>query len=141
MAWRWSVYDHGGAMADDMPGCYLNVFLSTNIMPQAILVLTNVTDADLAQALATSLLEQGLAACVNILPAVHSIYRWQGKITHATEITLMIKSTAGRYPELEAAIRCMHPYEVAEIIAIDISAGLPAYLNWIAAETVKALNV
>ena len=110
-------------------------------MFQAILVLTNVPSAELATAISTSLVEQGLAACVNILPAVQSVYRWQGKVEQAVEIPLLIKAAAKRYAELEAGIRALHPYDTPEIIAINIDAGLPAYLNWIDAETVKVLNV
>ncbi|MBB3214744.1 periplasmic divalent cation tolerance protein [Herbaspirillum sp. Sphag1AN] len=110
-------------------------------MFQAILVVTNVPSAELASAIATCLVEQGLAACVNILPAVQSVYRWQGKVEQAVEIPLLIKTTETRYGELQAAIRALHPYDIPEIIAINIDAGLPAYLNWIGAETVKALNV
>lgn len=110
-------------------------------MTHALLVVTNVPTAELATAIAASLVEQGVAACVNILPAVQSVYRWQGKIEQAVEIPLLIKTIVSRYTELEAAICAMHPHEIPEIIAIDIDAGLPAYLNWIGAETVKALNV
>lgn len=110
-------------------------------MEQALIVLTNVPDAELAKSLAHTLVERRLAACVNIMPAVQSIYRWQGAVEHAGEITLMIKSTQARYAELEAAIVAAHPYDVPEVIALPITAGLPAYLNWIVAETGKELNV
>lgn len=110
-------------------------------MESALLVLTNVPDAELARRLAQDLVEQRLAACVNILPPIQSIYRWQGAIEHATELCLVIKSTQACYAGLEAAIRQMHPYDVPEIIAIPVTAGLPAYLSWIAAETKKELNV
>jgi periplasmic divalent cation tolerance protein len=109
-------------------------------MEQAILVLTNVPDAELARSLAAALVEQRLAACVNILPAVQSIYRWQGVIEQASEITLLIKSTQARYRELQEAIVRLHPYDVPEVIAIPLSAGLPSYLGWIAAETSKEWN-
>jgi periplasmic divalent cation tolerance protein len=110
-------------------------------MEQALLLLTNVPDAELAGALARTLVEQRLAACVNIMPAVQSVYRWQGAIEHASEVTLMIKSTQARYAELEAAIVAAHPYDVPEIIAMPVTAGLPAYLHWIATETRKEWNV
>ena len=110
-------------------------------MEQAILVLTNVPDVELAGSLARALVERRLAACVNIMPAVQSVYQWQGAVEHASEVTLMIKSVQARYAELEAAIVAAHPYDVPEIIAIPIAAGLPVYLNWIAAETKKELNV
>lgn len=110
-------------------------------MEQALLVLSNVPDAELAKSLARTLVEQRLAACVNIMPAVQSVYQWQGAIEHAQELTLMIKTTQARYAELEAAIVAVHPYDVPEIIALPIEAGLPAYLHWISAETRKELNV
>lgn len=111
------------------------------MVEQALLVLTNVPDAELAKSLARALVERRLAACVNIMPAVQSVYQWQGAIEHAAEVTLMIKSTQARYDDVEAAIKQAHPYDVPEIIAIPIAAGLPAYLNWIAAETRKDLHV
>ena len=104
-------------------------------MLQPLLVLTNVPDAALARALAQQLVEQRLAASVNILPAVQSIYQWQGAVEQADEITLLIKTEQARYAQLEAAIKAMHPYHVPEIIALPIVAGLPAYLDWIANET------
>ncbi|RJF99721.1 divalent-cation tolerance protein CutA [Noviherbaspirillum saxi] len=108
---------------------------------EPILVLTNVPDHATAQAVARNVLEQKLAACVNILPGVRSVYRWQGDIEEAEEITVLIKSTTARYPELQDAIKTIHPYDVPEIIAMSISAGLPAYLNWIATETKKDVDV
>lgn len=110
-------------------------------MEQALLVLTNLPDAEQARALAQTLVERRLAACVNIMPAVQSIYRWQGVVEQASEVSLIIKSTQARYAELEAAIVAAHPYDVPEIIALPIAAGLPAYLNWIVAETGKELHV
>lgn len=104
---------------------------------EALLILTNCPDEESANAIALAVVEQKLAACVNILPRVQSVYRWQGAVEAASEIPLLIKSTAERYPALEAAIRERHPYETPEIIAVPISAGLPAYLNWLAAETVQ----
>ena len=65
------------------------------------------------------------------------IYRWQGVVESATEIPLFIKSTAANYPALEKLIAGLHPYEIPEIIALPITQGLPAYLNWVAAETLK----
>jgi periplasmic divalent cation tolerance protein len=110
-------------------------------MEQAILVFTNVADVSTAQTLAHRLIEQNLAACVNQLPGVQSIYRWQGVIEQASEITLLIKSTQARYEELENAIRNMHPYQLPEIIALPIVAGFPPYLSWIAQETQKDIDV
>ena len=104
---------------------------------ETLLILTNCPDEASANAIALALVESKLAACVNILPRVQSIYRWQGVVESSTEIPLFIKSTVTNYPALEAAIRERHPYDVPEIIALPIQAGLPAYLNWVAAETVQ----
>lgn len=102
-----------------------------------LLVLCNCPDEEVANRIALAVLESGLAACVNILPRAQSLYRWQGKIESATEIPLLIKSTAANYPVLEAAIQKLHPYDIPEIIALPVERGLPAYLNWVAAETVQ----
>jgi periplasmic divalent cation tolerance protein len=105
---------------------------------ETLLVLTNLPDEASAHALATSLVTEGLAACVNVLAPCRSIYRWQGKMEDAQEMPLLIKTTAERYPALEAAIRARHPYELPEIIAVPIAHGLPEYLDWVATETLTA---
>ena len=102
---------------------------------QTLLVLTNLPDQASAQALATTLVTERLAACVNLLAPCRSIYRWQGAIESAEEVPLLIKTTSERYAALEAAIRARHPYELPEIIAVPVDQGLPEYLAWVAAET------
>ena len=102
---------------------------------QALLVIANCPDEACANRIALAVVEAGLAACVNLLPRVQSVYRWQGAIESASEVPLLIKTTAGRYTELETAIRELHPYDIPEIIALPIAQGLPAYLDWLAAET------
>ncbi len=104
---------------------------------ETLLVLTNCPDEESANAIALAVVEAKLAACVNILPRVQSIYRWQGVVESATEIPLFIKSTAAHYPALEKLIARLHPAEIPEIIALPIVQGLPAYLNWVAAETIQ----
>ena len=101
----------------------------------AIIVITTVPDENLAVKITESLLQQRLAACVHALPPGRSHYRWQGKIATAVEITLLIKTQADRYVELEAAIKRLHTYDAPEIIALPVVAGLPAYLQWIVDET------
>lgn len=101
---------------------------------ETLLVFTNVPDDTSAQALANGLIEQRVAACVNILAPCRSVYRWQGKIEHSEEIPLLIKTAAERYAALEQAIRDLHPYELPEIVAVSLSAGLPAYLDWVTQE-------
>jgi periplasmic divalent cation tolerance protein len=105
-----------------------------------LLVLTNLPDAESAQALATHLVEQSLAACVSILPPCRSVYRWQGKMEEANEVPVLIKTTEERYPELEAAIRARHPYELPEIVAVSVERGLPEYLAWVAESTSLAVS-
>lgn len=101
----------------------------------ALLVLTNLPDRPAAEALASALVEQRLAACVNILAPCRSVYRWQGVVETADEVPLLIKTTEARYAALEAAIRARHPYELPEVIAVPITQGLPGYLAWLATET------
>jgi len=100
-----------------------------------LLVVTTLPDAAAARILAAALIEQRLAACINILAPCTSVFRWQGQVEAATEVPLLIKTSASRYAELEAAIRAHHPYELPEIVAVPIASGLPAYLGWIAEET------
>ncbi|WP_153147021.1 divalent-cation tolerance protein CutA [Dechloromonas sp. H13] len=106
-------------------------------MHQTLLVIANCPDEETANAIALAAVEARLAACVNILPRVQSVYRWQGAVESATEIPLLLKSTATNYAALETLIRERHPYDVPEIIALPVERGLPAYLNWVAAETLK----
>ncbi len=101
----------------------------------AILVITNLPDREAALQVAERLVAERLAACVNVLGECTSVYRWKGEMERAAEVTLLIKTRAGLYPRVEAAIRALHPYELPEIVAVPISAGLPGYLQWIAAET------
>lgn len=96
-----------------------------------LLILTNCPDPATAENLAGALVDSGLAACVNILAPCSSVYRWQGKVETATEIPLLIKSTAAHYAALEKLICQHHPYELPEIIALPVDRGLPAYLAWV----------
>lgn len=104
-------------------------------MNEVLLVITNLPDELTAQKLAQQLVETGAAACVNQLAPCHSTYRWQDKIETTTEVPLLIKTTRAAYPKLEASIRAAHPYELPEIIAVSVTAGLPAYLDWVSAHT------
>lgn len=100
-----------------------------------LLVLTNLPDADSAGRVARLLVEQRLAACVNVLAPCTSVYRWQGALETASELPLLIKTTRAAYPALQATLREAHPYELPEIVAIPVQEGLPDYLAWVAAET------
>jgi len=105
-----------------------------------LLVFTNLPDGDSAQSLARLLVERRLAACVNVLAPCKSVYRWQDRIEEASEVPLLIKTTAACYDGLEAAIRAHHPYELPEIIAVSVERGLPEYLTWVGAETSSSLT-
>lgn len=100
-----------------------------------LLVLTNLPEREAAERLAAALVAQRVAACVSILAPCRSVYRWKGAVQREEEHPVLIKTTAERYPALEAAIRAAHPYELPEIIAVPIERGLPAYLDWVAAQT------
>lgn len=104
-------------------------------MSEVLAILTNCPDEATADRIARTLVEQRLAACVNRLAPVISTYRWQGAIEVAAEVPLLIKATRERYPEIEAAIRTMHPYSVPEIVALPLVAGYAPYLRWVADET------
>ena len=101
----------------------------------AIIVLTQMPDRASAQALARALVEARVAACVSVGAPVESLYHWRGKIETAQETPVMVKTSAGRYAEVEAAIRSRHPYELPEIVAVSVTNGLAPYLEWIAEET------
>jgi len=101
----------------------------------ALLVISNLPDRASAEKLAHVLIDERLAACVNVLSPCRSVYRWKGKVEDAEEFPVLIKTTRERYAALEAAVREHHPYELPEIIALPLAAGLPAYLDWVAAET------
>jgi periplasmic divalent cation tolerance protein len=102
---------------------------------EALLVFTNMPDRDSATKLARALVEQRLAACVNVLAPCTSVYRWKGDIDEAQEVPVLIKTRAARYPEVERAIQSLHPYELPEVIAVPVVRGLPEYLEWVGEET------
>ncbi|GMQ88340.1 MAG: divalent-cation tolerance protein CutA [Gammaproteobacteria bacterium] len=95
------------------------------------IVFCTVPDPDSGQRIAVHLVECRLAACVNLLPGIKSVYRWKDEICTDSESLLMIKSRAADYTDVENAIRRLHPYELPEIIAVPLSNGLPGYLDWV----------
>jgi periplasmic divalent cation tolerance protein len=109
--------------------------LSRGAPQSPLLVLTTFPQREAAESLARELLAARLAACIHIGATVHSLYHWRGEIETADEVPVAIKTRAGLYSRLEAAIRASHPYELPEIVAVPITHGLPAYLEWIATET------
>jgi periplasmic divalent cation tolerance protein len=102
----------------------------------ALVVLTTCPDEAVAERLATALLERRQAACVSRLGGLGSWYRWQGRVQRDEEILLLIKAPGALYPAIEATLRELHPYEVPEILALPVAAGLPAYLQWLTDSTV-----
>jgi periplasmic divalent cation tolerance protein len=112
-------------------------------MSDCLFVFSTVDDARAARRLADSIVGAGLAACVNILPPVTSVFRWESEAADAAaaavqaeeEVMLIIKTSADAYPALEARLRAEHPYELPEIVAVPLTRGLPAFLQWIEEST------
>ena len=96
----------------------------------AIVLTTLGADAD-AAALARTLVEEGLAACVNVLPPMTSVYRWRGAVEQDREQQLIIKTTAARVGDLEARLKSLHPYELPEFLILPAAGGSSAYLAWV----------
>lgn len=101
----------------------------------ALLVFSTCPDTASAERIAHALVAERLAACVNRLPGVQSTYWWQGRVEQGGEVLLLIKTTADRMDALTARLRDLHPYELPELVAVEACAGLPAYLDWVVAET------
>ena len=95
------------------------------------IVFSTIDDVQKAQQLATTLVNGKLAACVNIIPSVWSVYHWQGTVEKAVENLLIIKTSEGRLDELMDRLRELHPYDLPEIIALPVETGLPEYLRWV----------
>ena len=105
------------------------------MLEQSILVLTTFPAEGDVEQLAATLVEERLAACVNILPAMRSIYRWQGKVEKADERQLLIKTSLGRMPALEKRVKELHPYDVPEFLAVMIDRTADDYLSWLTDST------
>ncbi|NJL09070.1 MAG: divalent-cation tolerance protein CutA [Methylacidiphilales bacterium] len=104
-------------------------------MDQAALVYTTWPSVVEAEAAGAALVEAGLAACVNILPGMRSVYRWQGAVERAFETVMIVKTRAARAEAVAAAIKARHPYDTPAIMVLPVISGEPGYLAWIAAET------
>ncbi len=103
------------------------------VRPMSVLVcLCTCPDVDVAQRIADSLVTDRLAACVNVLPGVRSVYRWKGAVERADEVLLVIKTVSDRLPAVQARVQSLHPYELPELIAIQAAGGLTAYMDWLA---------
>ena len=101
---------------------------------QPLLCLATAPDRAVAERIARALVDERLAACVNILPGITSVYRWEGAVETGGEVLLLAKTMLQQLEALTARVIELHPFEVPEVIALDIDGGLPAYLQWIAAE-------
>lgn len=98
--------------------------------PAAVVVLCTAPPAGAAD-LARQLVEERLCACVNVLPSVHSSFRWEGRVESAEESLLIAKTTAAAAPQLRDRIVELHPYDVPEVLELPVGGGLPAYLAWL----------
>ncbi|MEQ1728642.1 MAG: divalent-cation tolerance protein CutA [Vicinamibacterales bacterium] len=103
-------------------------------MTDAVLVLTTVPSADVGASLARSLVEARLAACVNVLPPMTSVYRWKGELREDSECQMIIKTVRPRLDALRALVHGSHPYELPEFVVMPIETGDEAYLAWVAVE-------
>ena len=104
-------------------------------MQQSVFIYCTVPDKDTAAAIGRELVEGRLAACVSVGSPVRSIYRWQGVIEETTELEMTIKTAQENYLKVEELILSMHPYEVPEIVMVELDKGLKPYLDWIESET------
>src|SRR5579884_1071106 len=100
-------------------------------MEQARIILSTTSSREEAQCIARSLVDQRLAACVNIMDGISSVYRWQGAVEEAPEILLIIKSSVEKLEALETALHRLHSYEVPEFLVLPVEGGSRAYLEWI----------
>ncbi len=105
-----------------------------------IIVFNTCDSAEMASSIAETLVSNKLAACVNIVNSVESVYQWQGKIAHDKEILLIIKTRQSLFTQLQNAIQEMHNYELPEIVAVPICSGEKNYLNWIESTTLATEN-
>jgi periplasmic divalent cation tolerance protein len=106
-------------------------------MTDAMVVLITAPNENDAEAIAKALLEARLAACVNIIRNIRSLYRWQGKVEDEQEVLMIVKTRKERFGELVKKVRGLHSYTVPEIIALPVTDGLEEYLGWIGQETEK----
>lgn len=103
-------------------------------MTEAILVLTTVPSAEAGERIARALVEARLAACVNVLPSMVSVYRWKGEVQQETEHQLVIKTARARLAALEEQLAQLHPYDLPELLVLNVEDGDPAYLSWVLTE-------
>jgi periplasmic divalent cation tolerance protein len=99
--------------------------------PRPLVALSTIDSAETAKTLADALVGEGLVACVNVVPGVTSVYRWQGEICHDSEWLLVMKTVSSRSEALDRRLRELHPYDVPELILLPIDGGAQAYLDWL----------
>lgn len=108
-----------------------------SVTTNCLLVISTCPDEQSASTIAAALVEGGHAACVNIVPGLTSVYRWQGRIERDSELLLLAKTTSEAYPRVEEVLRRLNPNELPEIIAVPVERGLTDYLNWVAQQTAR----
>ena len=113
----------------------LEADMSWTVVDDIQVVFCTAPDKDVAANLGKDLVEHGLAACVNIIPSIRSIYRWNGQLCDEAEVLMVIKTCSSKADKLAQAIKAGHPYENPEVIALPVAAGLQAYLQWVRAGT------
>jgi periplasmic divalent cation tolerance protein len=101
------------------------------MLGQALVILVTFPDAETARRIVTTLVEERLAACGNLVPGVESIYRWQGAVETASEVLVLLKTENSRYEALESRLKELHPYEVPECLALTVAEGSLPYLRWL----------
>jgi len=104
---------------------------------QAIIVFSTAPDEESAAKIAETLVQEHLAACIQVLPGATSFYRWEGKLEKSNEHLLIMKTSREKLEELMSRVESLHPYDVPELVAVEVSAGAKKYLDWIAQETLK----
>ena len=114
-----------------LPGKLVSCYLPAMSDSPYLMVYSTCPDEGVAEHIAEALVSRQLAACVNIIPKIRSIYRWQGNIERDWEVLLLIKTRKAQFQALEASIIELHPYELPEIVAVSVETGLADYLRWI----------
>jgi periplasmic divalent cation tolerance protein len=105
--------------------------MSNSQTPDVLVALTTCPDAETAQQIATALVQERLAACVNQISSVRSTYIWKGELQHDQEVMLIIKTSTAQLATVESRLKALHPYEVPELIAVPVCAGSQSYLDWV----------
>jgi periplasmic divalent cation tolerance protein len=108
-------------------------------MSNVCILLSTIDSAQAAEDVASKLVEEHLAACVNILPGVSSYYRWEGEVQNEQEFLLILKTSTDRVDDLMDRMKTLHPYEVPEIVSIPVEAGYQPYLDWVVTQTASSI--